>query len=111
VLEALAMEVPVVASALAAGGLRTPEGQDPPLTVVDGPAATAAAVVAALQRVEADPTPAAEGRAFVAAHFSWRRSGESWSSRSVYWPVMPSCGSDWEARASSALPSNFATRP
>jgi glycosyltransferase involved in cell wall biosynthesis len=76
VLEALAMEVPVVASALAAGGLRTPEGQDPPLTVVDGPAATAAAVVAALQRVEADPTPAAEGRAFVAAHFSWRRSGE-----------------------------------
>jgi hypothetical protein len=66
----------VVASALAAGGLRTPEGQEPPLTVVDGPAATAAAVVAALRRADADATPAAEGRAFVAAHFSWRRSGE-----------------------------------
>jgi glycosyltransferase involved in cell wall biosynthesis len=76
VLEALAMEVPVVASSLAAGGLRTPEGQDPPLSVADGPAATAAAVVAALRRAESDPTPAAEGRAFVAAHFSWRRSGE-----------------------------------
>lgn len=76
VLEALAMEVPVVASSLAAGGLRTPEGQDPPLAVADGPTATAAGVVAALRRAEDDPTPAAEGRAFVAAHFSWRRSGE-----------------------------------
>jgi glycosyltransferase involved in cell wall biosynthesis len=76
VLEALAMEVPVVASELAAGGLRTPEGQDPPLAVADGPAATATAVVAALRRADTDATPAAEGRAFVAAHFSWRRSGE-----------------------------------
>jgi glycosyltransferase involved in cell wall biosynthesis len=75
VLEALAMEVPVVASSLAAGGLRTPEGDAPPLVEADGPEATAAALVAALRRADTDPTPAAAGRRFVADHFSWRRSG------------------------------------
>jgi glycosyltransferase involved in cell wall biosynthesis len=75
VLEALAMEVPVVASSLAAGGLRTPEGDAPPLVEADGPEATAAELVAALRRADTDPTPAAAGRRFVADHFSWRRSG------------------------------------
>jgi glycosyltransferase involved in cell wall biosynthesis len=75
VLEALAMEVPVVASSLAAGGLRTVEGHEPPLTVADGAEATAAALVAALRRVGTDPSPADAGRRYVAEHFSWRRSG------------------------------------
>lgn len=76
VLEALAMEVPVVASPLAAGGLYTDDGAAPPLVEADGPEATAAALVDALRRAEVDLTPAAEGRRFVAEHFSWRRSGE-----------------------------------
>jgi polysaccharide biosynthesis protein PslH len=76
VLEALAMEVPVVASPLAAGGLHTDDGEAPPLVEADGPEPTAAALVEALRRVEVDRTPAAEGRRFVADHFSWRRSGE-----------------------------------
>ena len=76
VLEALAMEVPVVASSLAAGGLHTADGEAPPLVEIDGPEATATALVDALRRAEEGAPPAAAGRDFVAEHFSWRRSGE-----------------------------------
>ena len=40
-LEAMAMEVPVVASGLAADGLRTADGDVPPLEIADGPEAFA----------------------------------------------------------------------
>ena len=76
VLEALAMEVPVVASPLAAGGLHTADGEAPPLVEADGPEATAAALVEALRRADEGAPPAADGRRFVAEHFSWRRSGQ-----------------------------------
>jgi glycosyltransferase involved in cell wall biosynthesis len=76
VLEALAMEVPVVASSLAAGGLHTADGEAPPLVEADGPEATAAALVEALRRADGAAAPAADGRRFVAEHFSWRRSAE-----------------------------------
>jgi glycosyltransferase involved in cell wall biosynthesis len=75
VLEALAMEVPVVASPLAAGGLHTDDGEAPPLVEADGPEATAAALVEALDGADEGAPPPPEGRRFVAAHFSWRRSG------------------------------------
>ena len=75
VLDALAMEVPVVASPLAAGGLHTDDGEAPPLVEADGPEATAAALVEALHRADEGAPPPPEGRRFVAAHFSWRRSG------------------------------------
>ena len=76
VLEALAMEVPVVASPLAAGGLHTADGEAPPLVEAEGPEATAAALVEALRRADAGAPRVADGRRFVAEHFSWRRSGE-----------------------------------
>ena len=76
VLEALAMEVPVVASSLAAGGLHTADGEAPPLVEADGPEAIAAALVEALRRADEGATPPPEGRRFVAEHFAWRRSGE-----------------------------------
>ena len=72
-LEALAMEVPVVATPVAAAGLRT-DGEDPPIVVADDDDGIAAAVAALL----ADPAErarlAAAGRRFVERHFSWERS-------------------------------------
>ena len=78
VLEALAMNVPTVASPNAAGGLVTIDGTRPPLTVASAtdPAEFAAALVSGLRAATADPTPPPEGRAFVQRNFSWERSGE-----------------------------------
>lgn len=78
VLEALAMDVPTVASPNAAGGLVTIDGARPPLVVAGAtdPAEFAAALVGALQAAMADPTPPTEGRAFVERNFNWERSGE-----------------------------------
>ena len=77
-LEALAMGVPTVASPNGVGGLVTTEGIRPPITVVTprDPARFAAALVAGLRAAESDPMPPSEGRAFVARHFTWARSGE-----------------------------------
>lgn len=74
-LEAMAMGVPSVVSALAADGLRTPDGAVPPVQVADDDESMAVAVVAGLRRVAADPTPDREARAYVERHFSWERSG------------------------------------
>ncbi|MCJ7712451.1 MAG: glycosyltransferase, partial [Chloroflexi bacterium] len=78
-LEALAMEIPVVASSLAADGLRTDDDR-PPVALADGVDATAAALVEQLGRSATDPTPHAAGRAYVAHHFDWGRSGARLSS-------------------------------
>jgi sugar transferase (PEP-CTERM/EpsH1 system associated) len=75
-LEAMAMEVPVIASPLAAEGLRTEGGHRPPIELASGPAEFAAEISRHLTR-NADPrVVGAEGRRFVERHFSWRRSGE-----------------------------------
>ena len=78
VLEALAMNLPTVASPNAAGGLVTIDGARPPLTVASAsdPATFAAALVGHLRSAAADPTPPTDGRAFVERNFSWARSGE-----------------------------------
>jgi glycosyltransferase involved in cell wall biosynthesis len=78
VLEALAMDLPTVASPNAAGGLVTIDGVSPPLTVAraSDPAAFAAALVERLRAAAADPTPPTDGRAFVGRNFSWARSGD-----------------------------------
>jgi hypothetical protein len=76
VLEAMSMEVPVVASGVAADGLRTADGATPPIVVAETDEAVAAAVVVALGRAAADPTPDQAARDYVAHHFSWQRSGQ-----------------------------------
>jgi polysaccharide biosynthesis protein PslH len=78
VLEALAMDLPTVASPNGAGGLVTIDGARPPLTVASAsdPAGFAAALVGHLRAAAADPTPPTDGRAFVERNFSWARSGE-----------------------------------
>ena len=72
-LEAMAMEIPVVTSSLAADGVRL-DGR-PPLTTADGPAETAAAVVARLEAAASDPTPDHGARKWLAERFDWARSG------------------------------------
>jgi len=73
-LEALAMELPVVASTLAIEGLRVGEAA-PPAVVADDPATMADRIVETLEAVRADPTPNAAGRAYVESWFRWETSG------------------------------------
>lgn len=74
VLEALAMELPVVTTSAVADGLRVEGADPPPLVVAETPAATAEAVA----RLLADPPErarlAAAGRRFVEEHFDWTSS-------------------------------------
>ena len=75
VLEALAMEVPVVASSLAADGLRLEDGSVPPITVADDPETMAALIAERLRVAAVDDAPHAAGRAYVTAAFRWDLSG------------------------------------
>ena len=75
-LEALAMEVPVVASSLAADGLRTEAGQRPPVKVASDRLQFAGLVAQQLKRRADLPAPDLEARQYVRDHFVWSRSGE-----------------------------------
>jgi sugar transferase (PEP-CTERM/EpsH1 system associated) len=76
VLEALAMELPVIASPLAADGLRTEDGQTPPAQLAGSAQEFADRIVRTLQERASNPTPDAAARRYVETHFVWRRSGE-----------------------------------
>jgi len=71
-LEALAMELPVVTSTAAAAGLRT-RGSRPPVDVADLPAEQAAALICHLSA--SGGAPHRTGREWVAKRFNWERSG------------------------------------
>ena len=74
-LEALAMEVPVLTSAVGEGGLRGSLGECPPVQTAATAQQYADIIIEQLARGAQDPTPAAEGRSYVERHFSWIRSG------------------------------------
>jgi polysaccharide biosynthesis protein PslH len=77
VLEALAMEVPVVATPLAAAGLEIPDATSP-VDVREGPAALAAGVIEHLRAAAAGAdAPFAVGRDYVSRWFSWEASGRA----------------------------------
>jgi glycosyltransferase involved in cell wall biosynthesis len=76
VLEALAMEVPVVATPLAADGLRTEDGGQPPVQVTSDTQQFAALISKRLAEHTSDSEPVAEARRFVERHFVWRSSGQ-----------------------------------
>jgi len=78
-LEALAMQLPVVASTNAAEGLVGEDGSVPPMTVTDDPERFSDALVRLLGDADRDPSPPLDGRAFVADHFDWSTSGEALS--------------------------------
>lgn len=70
-LEALALELPVVTTSVGAAGL----GTGAPVVVADDPTAAAHHLVALLDAAgTGDAPPATAGRAWVAEHFSWDRS-------------------------------------
>lgn len=75
-LEAMAMEVPVVASPLAADGLRTEAGRHPPVLVAGERQLFAEKIIQQLRRRADHPEPDAEARQYVEDHFVWSRSGE-----------------------------------
>ena len=72
-LEALAMELPVVTTEVAAAGLRVP-GDEPPMLIADDDEGLAAAVVTLLRDPEARERLGAAGRRYVLRHFSWQHS-------------------------------------
>jgi len=76
VLEALAMELPVVGSPLATDGLRTAEGHTPPAQVARSAQEFANLIVRCLRDRNDDPAPDAAARRYVETHFVWRRCGE-----------------------------------
>ncbi len=75
-LEALAMELPAVTSSLAADGLRTEDGAQPPVQIAETPRQYAEAIVQQLALRRTHPAPVDEGRRYVERHFSWTQSGE-----------------------------------
>jgi glycosyltransferase involved in cell wall biosynthesis len=75
-LQAMAMEIPGVASPLAADGLRTEEGQRPPVLVAAERQPFAEMIVQQLRRRRDRPEPDAAARQYVQDHFVWGRSGE-----------------------------------
>lgn len=72
-LEAMAMEMPVVTTAVAADGLAV-DGEQPPLIVADDDEAIAAALTRLLGDPEERTRLARAGREYIERHFSWERS-------------------------------------
>ncbi len=70
-LEALAMELPVVTSPVGADGLRGDDDVEPPLVVASAADEIASATLVALDRARRRAEPPREGRAFVSERFSW----------------------------------------
>ena len=66
----------MVASPLAADGLRTEDGQTPPVQVAHGAQEFADQIVRVLHERADNATPDSAARRYVETHFVWRRSGE-----------------------------------
>jgi glycosyltransferase involved in cell wall biosynthesis len=76
VLEAMAMQVPVVATSVAADGLRVDGVDEPPVYTADGEKEFAGSVIALLQNESERQRLANQGREYVKQHFVWARNAE-----------------------------------
>ncbi|MFQ6113383.1 MAG: glycosyltransferase [bacterium] len=74
-LEALAMEVPVVTTSIAADGLRV-DGSAPPVLVANGKKQFAEKIIYLLKNKEERSRLATEGRRFIESHFVWSHNAE-----------------------------------
>jgi len=72
--EALAMEVPIVTTSIAAQGLQVEAGEEAPLYVADADEAFAKQVVQLLNQPAEQARLAKAGRQFAQKHFEWTRS-------------------------------------
>jgi glycosyltransferase involved in cell wall biosynthesis len=75
-LEAMAMEMPIITSAVAAAGVTVDEHPVPVVVARDAPG-FAAETIAAVRAVRKDPTPRAEARRYVARQFTWDAAVET----------------------------------
>jgi glycosyltransferase involved in cell wall biosynthesis len=73
-LEALAMELPVVTSPVGADGLRGDDAVEPPLVVASSADEFGAEILAALDNARRAPEPHSAGRAFVGDRFTWAQA-------------------------------------
>lgn len=76
VLEAMAMEIPVIASPVAADGLRTEAGHLPPIETAATADEFAQAILRGFQIQTTHPHPDRQVREFVREHFHWATSAE-----------------------------------
>lgn len=77
VLEALAMQMPVVTTPIVADGLRIDERAEPPVTIADGTAGFADAVVNLLRDKQQRRRLEVRGRSFVNKYFVWSQSAKT----------------------------------
>lgn len=74
--EALAMEVPVVTTSIVAAGVRSEDGEDPPLYIADGEVEFANCVIKLLNNESERVRLAMEGRKFVERQYDWALSAQ-----------------------------------
>jgi len=74
ILEAMAMELPVVTTSVAADGFRVDGDEHPPLLVADRPHEIAAHITRIIRDPEAGQQLGAAGRRYVDEHCDWERS-------------------------------------
>jgi glycosyltransferase involved in cell wall biosynthesis len=70
-LEALAMELPIITSDQGANGLRGEHAAQLPLVVAESADEFASEILSAVDRARTNPEPHRAGRDFVAEHFTW----------------------------------------
>jgi glycosyltransferase involved in cell wall biosynthesis len=76
ILEAMAMQLPVVTTRIAAEGLHVAGGGPPPVAIADRPEAFAACVTALLGDRMTRAQMGMDGRDFVRRHFNWEKSAQ-----------------------------------
>jgi glycosyltransferase involved in cell wall biosynthesis len=75
-LEAMAMEVPIVASPIAADGVRSEGGEPPPIAIARDPQEFARELLRRLEERRTEPAPDPHVRRYVQRHFDWQASAE-----------------------------------
>ena len=83
VLEAMAMEVPVISTPIVAAGLRFDGYGDPPLHVADDAVQFADKIISLLSQKGEQARLASEGRKFVQEHFNWAHNAQALESLCV----------------------------
>lgn len=78
-LEAMAMELPIVASGLAIEGVKASEISVPPIEPAETPQQFADRICLELIEAETNSSPSADARRYVSDHFVWEKSGETLS--------------------------------
>ena len=74
--EALAMEIPVVATSIVAAGMQGADGENAPILIADGAEMFSKSIIDLLGQSDERSRLAAAGRRFAEKHYDWSRSAE-----------------------------------